>query len=278
MLSHLIRQLGKHNQLIMGQFSLDNLEPLIQKRLFHFLNRARTARVIATLDLIETEPDDRADYGIGETVAQRILDRRNELPRRRFTETTQLNGIKGLGEDKMEDLINTMAQSSAEAFRREMYKGVLLSNFDLKYYQIKLVDETFYESVSFQEKLRTILVDRFDDFFQIRISETDKQQALQELQEAYIDAYPRFTSAGSYAFALWFYHFDADNWFSFEQVRLPISRYLDGYLTGDHLELYLFKGFDTSLIMNEGVTVLDLPVVVNRDEKTLTIWNGQLFD
>lgn len=49
-------------------------------------------------------------YGVGEIVAQRIIDKRNGLPGRKFTELGELNNIKGFGEDKFHDLLYTFVK------------------------------------------------------------------------------------------------------------------------------------------------------------------------
>lgn len=44
------------------------------------------------------------------------------------------------------------------------------------------------------------------------------------------------------------------------------------------LELHLYKGFDNTGVLVSAVMQDDLPVVVNRGERAITIWTCQLND
>ncbi|MEM9718610.1 MAG: hypothetical protein AAGA10_05160 [Bacteroidota bacterium] len=258
----------------------ENLSPLVEKRLFHFLNRARTARAITKVDLTKSPAPGKADYGIGETVAQRIIDKRMQLPRRRFTELSQLEGIAGLGKDKISDVIETLEIPAAEAFRRAMYNGVIFEeNFELNYFSKKLADTSGLGYRSTQtDLLKSLLLDSLGDWVASDATPEHLEQLKGEIESAYVDTYSNSAEADSYAWALWFYLFDADNWFTYEQVRLPIARYLGGYFYGDEQTFHLIKGVKNSLYLKGGITVKDLPVVVNHDEQSLSLWMGQLFD
>ena len=77
---------------------------------------------------------------------------------------------------------------------------------------------------------------------------------------------------GSYALSLWFMQFDEDNWFTFENVQKEAEKYLNSYMTvAKRRELRLIKG--SFLPMN-----LDLPVVVDYEKKSITVWTGELND
>ena len=260
-------------------YSSEELSPLVQKRLFHFLNRARTAKAISKIDFAKSSEPGKSDYGIGETVAQRIIDRKFSLPRRRFTELSQLEGIAGFGKEKMQDILDTLQISAAEAFKQDMYTGVLYENFELDYVSMDLEDtsDLEYNRHSSPERLRTILTESLDTWLPTETSTENKAKLVDEIQTCHIDSYSNSAEADTYAWALWFYLFDADNWFTFDQVRLPISRYLGGYFYGDEQSFHLLKGVSNGLFQS-GITPKDLPVVVNHDEKTLTVWSGQLFD
>jgi hypothetical protein len=130
------------------EFSRDLAPDWVLQRVLSFLNRAQSAQDIR--EAIQDDParttgdpdNDTRDYGIGETVAQRIIDHRNSLPRRRFTRITELNGIKGLGPDKAHDLIYTMGIPADEAFKRSMYNGIVYKeNFDLDYHFVHFQDD-----------------------------------------------------------------------------------------------------------------------------------------
>jgi len=77
---------------------------------------------------------------------------------------------------------------------------------------------------------------------------------------------------GSYAFALWFMEFDEDNWYSFETVHRETLKYLNSNISiADRRELRLVKG--SFAPMN-----LDLPVIVDYGNMSVTAWTGELND
>jgi hypothetical protein len=90
------------------------------------------------------------------------------------------------------------------------------------------------------------------------------------------------TSAfGAYAFTLWWYKFDQDNWFSFEQMREAVGFYLDYYAyfnAANEQQLVLLKGFPNSLALGLLCPVAELPVVLNPIERGITIWTAELYD
>ena len=77
---------------------------------------------------------------------------------------------------------------------------------------------------------------------------------------------------GSFALALWFMEFDEDNWFSFKDVHRETERYLNSVSSvQERRELRLFKGSFEPM-------KLDLPVVVDYAEMSITVWTGSLND
>ena len=58
------------------------------------------------LDLIKDADNPTAEYGIGEIVAARIINTRKNLPNQKYTSIEQLLEVKGVGEDKLEDLLH----------------------------------------------------------------------------------------------------------------------------------------------------------------------------
>lgn len=164
--------------------------------------------------------------------------------------------------------------SKAQAFLKSMYSNnVIFGNFVLKVYSYHFKDalnftERVNDSIYFRgmvsNHIRNICIDRFSD-------QEKCENRSKEIYHLYIED---FSSGllGSYAFALWFMHFDEDNWFSFDAVHEQTRKYLDS------TELRLFKGFDNDGMLTIPVTVLDLPVVINNEEKTVSIWTGELND
>jgi len=77
---------------------------------------------------------------------------------------------------------------------------------------------------------------------------------------------------GSYALALWFMEFDEDNWFSFKKIHTETNKFLNSYSSvSERTELRLIKG--SFKPMN-----LDMPVIVNYKDLTVTVLTGQLID
>lgn len=266
----------------MGQFSNAGLESWVVKRTLNFLNRAQTAKDITEGAVMDDPFEGPAELGyvIGEVVAQRILDQRDGLPEKKFTSVTQLNGISGFGDDKFNDLVYTFSLTAAESFKRSMYRTVLFDNWDLKYESTRFEKTSDFQSIVENEC-------EFQKWVANRVGEICDRNygnyragilASRTLEGKAIEVYES-GNLGSYALAQWFYSFDLDNWFTFEQVQKQTESYLDFFPKGpDQTELRLFKGFDNNMVLTDALTVIDLPVVVNRSEQTITIWSCQLND
>lgn len=93
----------------MKNLNFEKITPTTQKRILSFLNRAKEATDIAGTEpkygpVVDHKRGPISGYDIGETVAERILDKKKELKGNKFTDITELNEIKGLGQDKLNDL------------------------------------------------------------------------------------------------------------------------------------------------------------------------------
>ncbi len=171
-------------------------------------------------------------------------------------------------------------QNAADFFRRNMEADVLPSNFILNGYNYVLKEEEFKQITSnnslflewIGEKVAAVHLELFDNTLSSRISN-------RLLENRYVETFPD-ADTGAYGFALWFYHFDADNWFSFKAVREQTGKYLTfhGSFLNQLLEFRLIKGFDNNDILAKPITVLDLPVVISPIEKSICFWAGQLND
>ncbi len=79
----------------------------------------------------------------------------------------------------------------------------------------------------------------------------------------------------SYQFAVVFLKFDEDNWFSYDSVREKTYTYLDS----GNKKFRLYKGFyHTGVLSGDGISMIDLPVVIDEKEQTITIWSAELYD
>lgn len=244
--------------------------------MLRFLNQAFRPQDIINRKLVKDESEGK-DYGIGPVVAARIIRKRKSLPRWRFTSLDQLNDIKGFGQDKLEDLAETFSLNSAE---RLLYvirtTPILYENFPFTYWAINFDDEkSFTEATASDEKLRALVKSQISHLSTRKeLADQDHRKAQNQIEDAYIEKINTAFLAG-YAWAVWFYGFDADNWFGFDQMRIPLESYLSE--SDSDPALYLFKGFDNGLI-TRGITVPDLPVVINPIEKTVYLWTAELFD
>lgn len=162
----------------------------------------------------------------------------------------------------------------AQAFLEAMYSNnIILDNFTLKVYSYHFNDKDEFIKITgsasiFRGMISSIISNICTDKFG---NQEKCERRSRKIYDLYIE---EFSSGflGSYAFALWFMHFDGDNWFSFDAVHEQARQYLDS------TELRLFKGFDNDGMLTMPVTVLDLPVVINYEEKTVSIWTGELND
>lgn len=263
-------------------FGNQKIEDWVATRILNFLNYTRDAASI--VETVKDDPNSGAPgegAAIGETVAARILAKRNSLPNRRFSEISELEGIQGFGEDKMRDLIFTFGVRAADAFRDGLFtKQILLENWNLEHH-------THYFRT--EEELNLIATSKSNlaDFIgqEVKKLVAEKKQnklagdlAEQIIQGLYQDRHD-ISHLSSYIFAFWFYQFDQDNWFSFERIRVEIEQYLSYYLNpDDDLALVMFRDFPTGLTLTEGITPNDLLVVINRPERAISIWTAELFD
>lgn len=143
-----------------------------------------------------------------------------------------------------------------ENFVMSMRKTVLPDCFELKKISFCFEDREEFMSIMDDTQRFLSYVQRVSGFF---------------CEGCYSDVfYSGFL--GSYAFALWFMEFDQDNWFSFNDVLAETQKCLNSYSSVAHRrELRLIKGSFPP--MN-----LDLPVVVDYENQSVTVWTGELRD
>ncbi len=257
----------------------DAMDRLTEKRVLFYFNQVHSIKEITEVPWGDSGMGWGVAYGIGENVAHQIIEFRNNLPRRRFVSMEQLMEVPGLGREKIQDILYTLRIPSAEAFRRAMYRHVITDNFELSFYAITFdTSEAFEEAIQDLSQLKNIVSQHVKFLAHASAPDEELLKAQQQVLDAYVESV-KMGYLASYIFAIWFFSFDLDNWFSFEQVREMTEQYLDiTYLSSDEQSFYLFKGFDNGLILRGGRTVADLPVVVNHDEKNVTVWTAQLFD
>ncbi len=262
----------------MGQFSIRGVEPWILKRIMTNLNRFETVTELSKA--VRDNPSNGSGYDIGEKVAQRILDRRSELPCDQFTSIGQLKAVAGLGDDKFQDLVYTFGNPAAELFRAEMYDRIIGYNWNLAFHRVQFEDQDeFLALVDDMAGFREWMVYTVAELAEKRTGNCELfERITAQIASSCIQEYTNGDVA-AYAFALWFYRFDQDNWFTFEAVRQVAADYLD-YFTNpmERTELRMFYGFQNQGLLAQPVTITGLPVVVNYAEKAITIWSAELID
>ncbi|MEL6968946.1 MAG: hypothetical protein AAFZ63_07710 [Bacteroidota bacterium] len=259
------------------------IEPWIADRILGFFNTART--VDDVLDgTIQDDPSDGPGRTMGRTLAARILRNKTQLPRRRFTDFQQLDDISGVGPGTIQDLVYSFGTTAAESFQNKMYDDNVIyrENWPLEFFRFKIEDQgQFNEIVGDEVLFRTYVCDRVAELCEAReVAEADSTAMLGEIEKAYIDTYNNSTPAPAYAMALWFYEFDADNWFSWERIQEQTEHYINHHMasTNWEMELRMFRGVQQRGIIPIAITPTDLPVMVNWPEQVVTIWFSTLYD
>jgi len=262
----------------MSQLSSEGISAAAIKRILAFFNQARTWEDITRKVMDKPETGEAQGYAIGETVAQRILSHRNQLRPRFYRSLEQLDEVEGLGQDKLNDLAYTFRRSAADEFVHQMFTNLLGSNWDFNHYSRSYASQEEFEEivehpVYFMEEVGDMLREVAEEMFEEKAA---AQLAPLLTKGVYVDTY-HTTDFAQYAWALWFYQFDSDNWFSFERVREQISAYLGLYFwAAEEIQLRLLRGFDGKTIWPAAHDTL--PVTINSTEMTISIWQAQLFD
>lgn len=255
----------------------------VAHRILTFFNEAQSIDDILDGTIVD-DPSDGAGRAMGPSLAARILREKAHLPRRRFSSFDELDSIRGVGEGTIRDLGYSLGVTAAEQFQQSMYDyGIIYrENWTLEYVRAEFDDtETFEALVNDEKKFRHWVFEQIKALSsQRRVSESGQQAMLTQIKSAYIDSYHNGTPAPAYALALWFYEFDADNWFSWEQVQAVCESYINHHMGGPNwgMELRFFRGFEQKDIIRPGITPPDLPVMVNWAEQNVSLWFSALYD
>ena len=178
------------------------LLPAMERRLLGFLNHINDATALS--DAIRDRHQN-GGTGIGEKVAERLLKARTELPGRRFEDLHQVEAVPGVGEDKILDLMHAFKQPAAQAFRSNMYNGVILSNWELEYFTSIFEDDmSFQEVIDSKSSLAEFVGEQVEQISLERYSNSKAAELAGELVERCYDEYFPDSHFGAYALALWF--------------------------------------------------------------------------
>lgn len=262
--------------------SSENIPVWVENRILAFFNTVKSVEDI-TGGAIKDDPSDGPGNTIGATLAARILRHRGQLPRRRFTDIDQLDSIRGVGKGTFKDFVYSLGAPAATAFRDFMYDNyIIYENWALEGFRIPFGELKEFNSIVQDEKrFRAWVAEQITTICKEKdISDEWCDQMTASVSSAYIDDYHNSTPAAAYALALWFYEFDADNWFSWERIQQACDYYFNYHMSSFpwEMELRFFKGFEQKGIINSGITPPDLPVVINWPERCVTLWVSALYD
>ena len=255
-----------------------NYKDWVNYRVLGFLNQARDVSDI-TDALIENHPgSEGTGKVIGSTVAQRIIDHKMTLPGNRYKDLEEVLDVAGFGEDKMNDLLFSFKVPADEAFKTVLSAEYIIGeNWNLKNDATIFADKSRFDLAV--TGIQAWVADKVMKSVQQKKSDPNLAYiASTFISQSYLE---RFDSAhfASHALALWFYRFDADNWFTFERIQNACERYLNYHFWPmPELDLLFFKGFPNGSFLSDGISADDLPVVINKAEQTITIWSAELFD
>jgi hypothetical protein len=258
----------------------ETIAPWVAQRIVQFFNIVHKPIDIVTG--IMDDPGDNETTGFTMSLARRILKVRDQLPTQQFTSIDQIDAIAGVGEDKLEDLVHTFGQPAADVFEKALFaENVLHSNWTLLRYELRSETVEAHQNIRNDEAtLRKVVQD-----LAIRaimetqgVLEEDARFMTASIATDYMDTYTNSTAEASYAWALWFYRVDADNWFEHEEIFELCARYFDyHYNPYGVISLHLFKGFNNSNILNL-IVPDDLAVTINDTELVITLWVVGLAD
>lgn len=265
----------------MSVTSHPNIPFWIQNRIVGFFNQARNVDMILDGSI---QDHDGTGKTMGRTLAARVLRERNALQRRRFTDFEEIDHIRGIGTGTIKDLVFSFGKSADEVFKKSMYDSgtIYQDNWPLEYFRFEIEDKnSFLSIVQNNDNLRQFIIEKVGEVSAERNVNPSKSDAMiADISNAYMDDYSNSSPTAAYALALWFYKFDADNWFSWERIQEQTIQYFD-YNSNTYpwfMNLHLFKGFTNRGIISPGLSSKDLPVIVNWAEQTITFWVSALYD
>lgn len=249
----------------------------VLERVLDFLNSARTADQILAAPELQDDPSTGKGYAIGEKVAQKILEHKNTLPRRRYQSASDVLAVPGLGEDKLNDLLHSFSTSADEAFKAALFNGIIMDNWELNPVVVAYESSAdFAAAISGMDQLRRIVGKAL---LEARSYGTANEKKLERirLRQAYLSTIEDGHLA-SFQFAWWWYRFDYDNWFSFETMRLACENYLGYHGHGDQGMRFASLQLYNESPLNETRRSEFIPIVINLAEQKITVWTAELND
>ncbi|MEL6866278.1 MAG: hypothetical protein AAFP19_17745, partial [Bacteroidota bacterium] len=95
--------------------------------ILNYLNNIADASEITDNKQLKDDPqyDGAGGYTIGDKVATNLINAKSKLPRGQFRTLDQVLEVKGMGHDKLRDLMTSFWTSADEAFHRQLFSGLL---------------------------------------------------------------------------------------------------------------------------------------------------------
>ncbi|MEM0992816.1 MAG: hypothetical protein AAGI49_07245 [Bacteroidota bacterium] len=250
-----------------------------ENRLLQVINFARTAEQIYQHPALRDDPASGSSSGyiIGAKVAQYIIDYKANLARRRYERAAQLLEVKGLGEDKLNDLLFSFSIGADEAFRDTLFNGILFENWEVQAHSISYGSANEFKAIASNgEHFRRAVADLHIQTL-TNWSERERQQIRIIIQQAYQENYLD-GHIGAFQLALWWYLFDYDNWFSYEKMKSACENYLSYHSYGTKSTQLRILRLQGATAIQEFQRDLMIPVIANEAEQKITIWEVQLND
>lgn len=264
----------------MSRPTIDQLLPAQIQAVLGFVNDAKTVEDLT--DIAQHRPDlsekDLSSYSIGPQSAQNLLETRARLRGERFSSISEVLAVKGIGEDKVLDIVEFMWFSAEEQFRRHLFNEVLGENWEVNYWRYATKAEEFERFQNSEALLRAFIAQKILDIAR----ERHGNYLMGTLAKALLEKSPMSRFEGGNAriqFASWWYRFDEDNWFSFDRIAAVIDPFLNyfGQQPYTYIDVVFFRGFQNGVVA-KGISPEDLLVTLNPAEQAISIWGISLFD
>lgn len=163
----------------MKELDFSRIDAATRAAMLDFLNRAPDATYLSSEKYLRDDPstgygDQVRDYGIGKTVAERIIDMRDRQPGGDFASLDLLNEVAYFGQDKLDDLAFTLGNATLHRNRAELFVDgpecldVLLDTIGSARNYLHLSSFLFFNDEIGQE-VADALVDRAANGVEVRV-------------------------------------------------------------------------------------------------------------
>jgi len=269
------------NHTSMNRPEFSEILPIQAQTVLDFLNNAKEIKDLTDIETYRPDLSKEAlsSYSIGEQSAQNVLDARKSLRGQRFHSLEDVLDVKGIGEDKILDIIEFIWLSTEEMFRQELFREVLGENWRVDYWRYALDSEDFDRLEQNPSLLKDFAASKVYDIAREKNNNFIIGSLAENLLEkSFADRVESLTALTQ--FASWWFRFDEDNWFSFDRISELIDPFLNYYnrQQATYIDLVFYRGFQNGGTVADGITPDDLVVTLNPAERAITIWGISLFD